>query len=145
MLDLLRHLTKACRSQEKNTRPNGSPPTSLFRKVAWFFFLWLQDLRRLIYNAQSLLDSNKCSLCSVAKLCDLWTFDRVTWPWQASAIYLYTRSQSLFLPLLSMLEAFTLLAQYYYQLFPRMAAQLAWSRIVNTHSRPGKTPHVISI
>ena len=36
------------------------------------------------------------------------------------------------------LEAFTLLAQYYYLLSPRMAAQLAWSRTVNTHGRPGK-------
>ena len=36
------------------------------------------------------------------------------------------------------LEAFTLLAQYYYLLSPRMAAQLAWSRTVNTHGRPGE-------
>jgi L1 cell adhesion molecule like protein len=36
------------------------------------------------------------------------------------------------------LEAFTLLAQYYYLLSPRMATQLAWSRTVNTHGRPGK-------
>ena len=36
------------------------------------------------------------------------------------------------------LEAFMLLAQYYYLLSPRMAAQLAWSRTVNTHGRPGK-------
>lgn len=36
------------------------------------------------------------------------------------------------------LEAFTLLAQYFYLFSPRMAAQLAWSRTVNTHGRPGK-------
>lgn len=35
-------------------------------------------------------------------------------------------------------EAFTLLAQYFYLFLPRMAAQLAWSRTVNIHGRPGK-------
>ena len=36
------------------------------------------------------------------------------------------------------IEAFTLLAQYFYLFSPRMAAQLAWSRTVITHRRPGK-------
>lgn len=36
------------------------------------------------------------------------------------------------------LEAFTLLSQYHYLFSPRMAAQLAWSRTINTHGRPGK-------
>ena len=36
------------------------------------------------------------------------------------------------------IEAFTLLAQYHYLFSPRMAAQLAWSRTINTHGRPGK-------
>ena len=36
------------------------------------------------------------------------------------------------------LEAFTVLAQYYYLLSPRMATQLAWSRTVNTYGRPGR-------
>lgn len=31
------------------------------------------------------------------------------------------------------IEAFTLLAKYYYLFSPRMAAQLAWSQTVNTH------------
>ena len=31
------------------------------------------------------------------------------------------------------IEAFTLLTQYFYLFFPRTAAQLAWSRTVNTH------------
>ena len=35
-------------------------------------------------------------------------------------------------------EAVTLLAQYYYLFSPRMAAQLAWSRTVNTHGHTGK-------
>lgn len=36
------------------------------------------------------------------------------------------------------LEAFTLLAQYYILLSPRMAAQLKWNRTINIHGRPGK-------
>lgn len=35
-------------------------------------------------------------------------------------------------------ETVTLLAQYYYLLSPQMAAQLAWSRTVNTHGCTGK-------
>jgi L1 cell adhesion molecule like protein len=35
-------------------------------------------------------------------------------------------------------EAVTLLAQYYYLFSPRMAAQMAWSRTINTHGRTGK-------
>lgn len=35
-------------------------------------------------------------------------------------------------------EAVTLLTQYYYLFSPRMAAQLAWSRTVNTHGHAGK-------
>ena len=35
-------------------------------------------------------------------------------------------------------EAFTLLVQNYYLFSPRKATQLAWSRTVNTHGRPGK-------
>ena len=34
-------------------------------------------------------------------------------------------------------EAFNLLAQYFYLFSPRMAAQLAWSRTINTHGRQG--------
>ena len=36
------------------------------------------------------------------------------------------------------IEAVTLLAQDYFLFSPRMAAQLAWSRTVNTHGRTGK-------
>ena len=40
------------------------------------------------------------------------------------------------------LEAFTVLAQYYYLHSPRMAAQLAWSRTVNMHGRPGSVIYI---
>ena len=36
------------------------------------------------------------------------------------------------------IEAVTLLAQYHYLFSPRMAAQLAWSRTINTHGRTSK-------
>ena len=57
MPDLSRHLTKAyttCRSQENTTRPNGSPPTSLFTKADRFVLFWLQHLGWLSYSAQRL-------------------------------------------------------------------------------------------
>ena len=36
------------------------------------------------------------------------------------------------------IEAFVLLAQLHFLFTPRMAAQLKWSRTINTHRRPGK-------
>ena len=36
------------------------------------------------------------------------------------------------------IEAFVLLAQLHFLFTPRMAAQLKWSRTINTHGRPGK-------
>ena len=43
-----------------------------------------------------------------------------------------------FLPILYSVEAFVLLSQYKFLFTPRMAAQLKWSRTINTHGRIGK-------